>query len=340
MPLDTLVKKSFAWIAGLILALAAYFQASGVVQLVAASFLPASEADYIGPPAANAASRAGRKPPPPRPSAGPIIDRNPFDSETGPLTPGLAPVDDVAEEEPESTVEDVLMVPNCAGVEVRIVTESSDPVWSIAHVKGSGTEGFEMHRVGEKLGAKQIVYIGYNPMKMSPAVWFNEAGQLCQALLFPDEEAQATPPRRNATPDAPDPAQEAAESKSTRGRAQAVPPEMAAKIQKVSDTEFAVDRSLLNEVMDNQATLMRSARIVPEQKNGETVGIRLFGIRPDTLLGTLGIQNGDRLEEINGFKMGSPEQALEAYARLRSAQSLTIKVTRRGKPMTIDYKIN
>jgi general secretion pathway protein C len=83
---------------------------------------------------------------------------------------------------------------------------------------------------------------------------------------------------------------------------------------------------------------MRSARIVPEQKNGETLGIRLFGIRPDTLLGTLGLQNGDRLEEINGFKMGSPEQALEAYARLRTASSLTIKVNRRGKAMNLDYQ--
>jgi hypothetical protein len=39
----------------------------------------------------------------------------------------------------------------------------------------------------------------------------------------------------------------------------------------------------------------------------------LFGIRPDTLLGTLGLENGDRLQTINGFDMASPEKALEAY---------------------------
>ena len=112
---------------------------------------------------------------------------------------------------------------------------------------------------------------------------------------------------------------------------------MAAKIQKVSETEFSIDHSVVDEIMENQGTLMRSARIVPEQQNGETVGIRLFGIRPDTLLGTLGLQNGDRLEEINGFKMGSPEQALEAYARLRTAGSLKIQINRRGKTMNLDY---
>jgi general secretion pathway protein C len=62
-------------------------------------------------------------------------------------------------------------------------------------------------------------------------------------------------------------------------------------------------------------------------------------IRPDTLLGTLGLQNGDRLETINGFNMASPEKALEAYARLRTAGNLNVKVTRRGQPMSIDYRI-
>jgi general secretion pathway protein C len=65
----------------------------------------------------------------------------------------------------------------------------------------------------------------------------------------------------------------------------------------------------------------------------------MFGIRPDTLLGTLGLQNGDRLETINGFNMASPEKALEAYARLRTAGNLNVKVTRRGQPMSIDYRI-
>jgi general secretion pathway protein C len=107
----------------------------------------------------------------------------------------------------------------------------------------------------------------------------------------------------------------------------------------VSDTEFHIDRSVVDNILENQAQLMRTARIVPEQKDGKVVGIRLFGIRPETLLGKLGLQNGDRLEAINGFEMASPEKALEAYARLRTADSLAVKVTRRGAPVTIDFKI-
>ena len=102
---------------------------------------------------------------------------------------------------------------------------------------------------------------------------------------------------------------------------------------------FTASQVIVDKVLENQAALMRSARIVPEQKDGKVVGIRMFGIRKDTLLGTLGFQNGDRLENINGFDMTSPEKALEAYARLRTAGNLKVQITRRGKPVTVDFRI-
>ena len=72
---------------------------------------------------------------------------------------------------------------------------------------------------------------------------------------------------------------------------------------------------------------------------GGTVPVTLFGIRPDTLLGVIGMENGDRLEKINGFDMGSPETALEAYARLRTADHLTVTVNRRGQTQNLDFNI-
>ena len=115
--------------------------------------------------------------------------------------------------------------------------------------------------------------------------------------------------------------------------------EIKSKILKLSDTEFNIDRSVVDKILENQAELMKSARIVPESKDGKVVGIRLFGIRPETLLGTLGLQNGDRLESINGFNMGSPEKALEAYARLRTASQLDVSVNRRGATVAITHHI-
>jgi general secretion pathway protein C len=51
------------------------------------------------------------------------------------------------------------------------------------------------------------------------------------------------------------------------------------------------------------------------------------------------MENGDRLEKINGFDMTSPEKALEAYARLRTADHLTSRSTEKGKEQNLDYNI-
>ena len=86
--------------------------------------------------------------------------------------------------------------------------------------------------------------------------------------------------------------------------------------------------------------LFRQLRVVPEQVNGKVAGLRLFGIRPGSLLATLGLKNGDRLETINGFSVANPEQALQAYARLRTAEHLRVRVVRAGQPLDIDLHIS
>jgi general secretion pathway protein C len=217
-----------------------------------------------------------------------------------------------------------------------IVSESPDAAWSLAQLKGPGDTDFSTRRVGDTVGKLKVVYIGFNPAKGSPAVWL-EGDKLCQALLFSEKAQKGKEAAASSTPP---PAPAAAAANNGRPTAPQVPAAISDKIAKISETQFKIERSVIDSILENQAQLMRTARIVPEQKDGKTVGIRLFGIRSDTLLGTLGMQNGDRLEQINGFDMASPEKALEAYARLRTATSLTVQLTRRGKPLTIDYQIN
>jgi general secretion pathway protein C len=57
------------------------------------------------------------------------------------------------------------------------------------------------------------------------------------------------------------------------------------------------------------------------------------------LIGTLGLENGDRLQTINGFDLSNPEKALEAYAKLRTADRMTLTVNRRGQAMNLDFNI-
>ena len=84
---------------------------------------------------------------------------------------------------------------------------------------------------------------------------------------------------------------------------------------------------------------MTQVRIVPEKDGDKATGIRLFGVKPESLLGVLGMENGDKLQTINGFDMTNPEKALEAYARLRTADHLTVSVNRKGANTNLDYNI-
>jgi general secretion pathway protein C len=329
LALDPLLRKYFPVLVLALLALSAYFEASGASELVGAAF--------IAPAPSGSAARLPSRPPLTLPraeprSADPIIERNPFDSVTGPLN--AKPIDTPAPvpKENELVAKDPLHVDQCEGITAFIITESTDRLWSVAALQGTGEPRPRMRRIGDDVAGKRVEYIGFNPVENSPSVWLSSGATLCQALLFrtappPAAAASAAPAEAPPAPKPP-----------THG-APAVPADIASKIQKVSDTEFKVDHGVIDNILEHQAELMKSARIVPEQKDGKVLGIRLFGIRPDTLLGTLGIQNGDRLESINGFNMGSPEKALEAYARLRTATSLNVKVNRRGAPVSIDYQI-
>jgi general secretion pathway protein C len=331
MGVERLARKSFVFVVAFLLAVAIYFQASGAVELVASKV-------FVDPPPA---AVKGRRPHRVKPaihasttSGDPILARNPFDSVTGPLDKAPVSVELPGATKNPIDVSDPLRVPECDDVLVDIVSESPDSAWSLAQLKGQGDTDFATRRVGDVVGKLKVVYIGFNPAKGSPAVWL-EGDKLCQALLFSEKAQKA----KEGAPSTPAPAPVAA-ANSSRSSAPQVPASITDKIAKISETQFKIDRSVIDSILENQAQLMRTARIVPEQKDGKTVGIRLFGIRSDTLLGTLGMQNGDRLEQINGFDMASPEKALEAYARLRTATSLTVQLTRRGKPLTIDYQIN
>lgn len=301
------------------------------MQLVGAAMTePASSAAL----ALVAPKLAGSPPKSPK-SAKIIMSRNAFDSVTGPVDPDSKPIELLKPAEAKPDLTDPLAAPACEGTKALIITESVDPVWSVAALQGPGETAPKLRRVGDDAAGRQVTYIGYNPRYQSPAVWLTSGATLCQVLMFATVQLPTAPAVASAAPEASTPPVTAVP---VRGPAK-VSPDIASKIQKVSDTEFHVDRAVVEKILSDQSELMKSARVVPDTQDGKVVGVRLFGIRPDTLLGVLGLQNGDRLETINGFDMSSPEKALEAYMRLRTADGLKVQVNRRGAPMNIDYKI-
>lgn len=321
MALDKLLKRHFWAVILTLTALAAFLDAQGVMQFVGVG-LEADEKQLATPPL------AARLPSPAMvlsrhaTSADPILHRNPFDSVTGPLDRVVAPPEAAIEPDP-NLMADPYSAPDCDGVQVLIIAASSDPDWSFAALQTPQDKGKTiLRRRGGDVAGRTVKFVGRD------RIWLVAGNQLCQSQMFkPPAVASAAP----AAPPAPAP--------EPAGGGPSVAADIKNGIKKIGATEFDVDRGVVDKILENQAELMRQARIVPEQENGKVVGIRLFGVRPDTLLGTLGMENGDRLEKINGFDMTSPEKALEAYARLRTADHLSVSVNRHGAATNLDYNI-
>jgi general secretion pathway protein C len=110
-------------------------------------------------------------------------------------------------------------------------------------------------------------------------------------------------------------------------------------IVRVTDREFLVDAQTANDLLEEQAGFLRSATIVPDQENGKVVGLRLFGVSPHSLLGLLGIENGDRIETVNGYEMSSPERAMSAYGSLRRNSDARVILYRHGQTLSLHYRI-
>lgn len=315
--LDQLLRRHFWAVTLLLITLAAFFGGRGVAGFIGALIAPDDKTLASAPLVSKTLPSAGDHSQHAT-SADPILSRNPFDSQTGPLK------GQVAFDLPQTPLDltDPSNLPQCDGVKILIIVASTNPDWSFCALSSPGDPKSVLRRRGGDFGGKTVEFVGWNRV-----VFKQQSNQYCQVELLRPTTAPPTV-AANPPPVAIPP-----------GGPPAIDPSISKGISRVSATEFNVDRGVVDKILENQAELMKTARIVPEQENGKVVGIRLFGVRPDTLLGVLGMENGDRLETINGFDMTSPEKALEAYARLRTSDHLTIKVNRRGSPMNIDYNI-
>ena len=110
-------------------------------------------------------------------------------------------------------------------------------------------------------------------------------------------------------------------------------------VSKVSETEYAIEKSELDSVLGNLSKVATQARIVPSFKNGKPNGFKLFSIKPGSIYSKIGLKNGDVIQKVNGYEMNSPDKALEIYQKLKDADSVTVDMVRRGRSRTMNYSI-
>ncbi|MEO6950742.1 MAG: hypothetical protein ABI321_02935 [Polyangia bacterium] len=102
---------------------------------------------------------------------------------------------------------------------------------------------------------------------------------------------------------------------------------------------YEIARPLVDRVLANTELLVRSVRLVPIQMDGAPSGFKLYAIRPASIFGRLGLQNGDLVRAINGRPFKSADDALLLYASLRRASELKIDIERASGRSSLTWRI-
>jgi general secretion pathway protein C len=110
-------------------------------------------------------------------------------------------------------------------------------------------------------------------------------------------------------------------------------------IKKTADNKYDVKKDVLDKTLSNLNSVATQARIVPSFKNGVANGFKVFSIQPNSFYSSIGVENGDVIQKINGYEINSPDKALEIYQKLREARHVTVDLERNGQTIRKEYNV-
>jgi general secretion pathway protein C len=105
----------------------------------------------------------------------------------------------------------------------------------------------------------------------------------------------------------------------------------------VDENSWKISKAVADNARANLGSLLQTARMIPQVKNGKTVGFELVELKKGSLLEKIGLRVGDLVVEINQVKLNSPGKALQIFQQVREAKNITLSLMRNGKPKTFEY---
>jgi general secretion pathway protein C len=95
-----------------------------------------------------------------------------------------------------------------------------------------------------------------------------------------------------------------------------------------------IRRKDIEKAFQNINTVMRQARIRPRSN-----GMYISNIRRGSIFQRLGLRNGDIIQGVDGKQINSVDDAMNFYNSLKSGTRVALDLKRRGRPLTITYRI-
>lgn len=248
-------------------------------------------------------------------SADTIVDNNVF-------CPTCVPVEEqalLADASPQFAGE----VVSSLRLQLLATMESDDPTWSMATIRDLDSNNLGPYTANEQVRPGVTILA----VERGRVVLLNQGRR--EFISLGAEPPPPAPIKPAAPLAAPKPSARA--SIALDGAEQA--------IDCANENSCTVDRKFVDQLMKNPQQLMTQARMFPVTQDGETAGFRVSGVRSGSLATMIGLKNGDVVSEINGSKLGSIDDALAMYQKLRRASHLSVTVQRGGAVITKEISI-
>lgn len=107
----------------------------------------------------------------------------------------------------------------------------------------------------------------------------------------------------------------------------------------VSRRRITLQRTQIESAMGNIGQLMGEAKIEPNMTDGNSDGLLISDVKPDSLFRRMGLRNGDIITGVDGKTIETVDDALRLYENLKTADSASVDIKRRGQNQTIEYRI-
>ena len=111
------------------------------------------------------------------------------------------------------------------------------------------------------------------------------------------------------------------------------------RIRRTADGKFLVDRRELEKTVENLNEVFTQARAVPYFQNGQTVGFRVFAIKPGSVFEKIGLKNGDVIRRVNGVELTDPTKAITLFNELQNQGHIAVDLDRNKQSQSFSYEI-
>jgi general secretion pathway protein C len=102
---------------------------------------------------------------------------------------------------------------------------------------------------------------------------------------------------------------------------------------------YSISRNLVQQSLNNLASVMSQVRVEPNFSGGRPDGFRLSQMQSGSLLSSMGFQNGDVIKSVNGRNIGTAEDAMRLYEAMKGSSFFRVGIIRDNGPKTVQIRV-